>query len=186
MIFSRSFFWLAVAALLAPQAAFAAAEGGMGFVWEAANLLLLLTVLFFAARKPVSAYLADRRHGIVADMESSEKLLLDAEERLADWGRRADGVEDETAEIRRAARAAAEAEAAGIVADAEATAERIKNGAQAAIDSELRRARAALQQDAAELAVSLAGDLLRDNVTDADQDRLVDEFATRLERGEAA
>ena len=51
----------------------------------------------------------------------------------------------------------------------------------AAIDQELRRAREELRDEASDLAVELAAGLLRERVTDADRDRLMDEFIARVE-----
>lgn len=179
---------LTVAAwLLLPAAGHAAAvgaEGVGGFLWEVANLLLLLVVLFLAARKPVTAYLSDRRRGITRDMESAKQLLDDAEARLAEWSARADRLEDEVAEIKATARKAAEREREAMLEEARATAERIRRSATGAVDRELRMARAELQREAAELAVDMAGRRLRDEITDRDRQRLFDEFVQRVEREE--
>ena len=74
-----------------------------------------------------------------------------------------------------------EEESERILADARKTAERIAADAGAAVDQELLRAKRALRAEAADLALQLAADILREHVTDADQERLVDEFITRVE-----
>jgi F-type H+-transporting ATPase subunit b len=167
-----------------PTAARAAAEGGSGFLFEVMNLVLLLGVLGFLTRKPISNYLAERRDTIRNNIESAEKLYQDAESRLAEWQERAAGLDAEVESIREAARKSAEHEAATVLADARATAERIQASAHATVERELRRARAALRDEAANLAVELAAGQLREQVTDADRDRLVDEFVSRIESGE--
>ena len=173
-------------ALALPGAAWAATVGGEStadFLWELANLALLIGVIVYFARKPVQNYLAERRDAVRNNLETSEKLLKDAEERLREWSRRAAGLDAEVVSIREAARKAAEQEAAGIVADAEATATRIRANAHVAVESEVRRARDRLRAEAGELAVTLASELLRQQVTDADRDRLVDEFVSKVEQG---
>ena len=52
-----------------------------------------------------------------------------------------------------------------------------------AIDHELRRARASLRDEAADLALQLAAEALRARVTDEDRARLVDEFIDTIEAG---
>ena len=176
------------AGLLLPTAVHAAAvgtEGIGGLLWEVGNLLLLLVVLFLAARKPVTAYLADRRRGIAQDIDGARQLLEDAEARLAEWSARADRLEDEVAEIKAATRKAAEREREAMLEEARATAERIRRSATGAVDRELRMARAELQRDAAELAVEIAGHKLREEITDRDRQRLLDEFVERVEHEEA-
>jgi len=171
--------------LLAPELAFASEESGGGshFFWEWANLVLLVVVLVFVARKPVLAYLADRRSDIEGNIEGAEKLFSDAKTRLAEWNARADQLDNEVAEIKRSAKAAAEQERDRLIADARETAERIKGNAQSAVAREVRRAREELRSEATSLAVELAENLLREQVSDADQARLVDEFVTRVESG---
>ena len=157
--------------------------GGSHFFWEWLNLLTLVAVLFFLARKPVMSYLADRRARIESDLASASKLLGDAEASLADWNARAARLDDEAAEIRRAARDAAEHERERILTDARAVAERIQRDAHSALERELQRARARLRTEVGDLAIELAEKLLREQVQGADRDRLVDEFVTHLEQG---
>jgi F-type H+-transporting ATPase subunit b len=164
-------------------AAYFAPEGVAEILWEVASLSLLLAVLVYLARKPVLNYLADRRDTIRNSIETSEKLLTDAEESLAGWQQRAAGLEVEVESIREAVRKSARGEAEGILSEAEATAERIRANARSTVEGELRRAREALRREAADLAIELAASQLRDQVTDADRDRLVDEFVTHIERG---
>jgi F-type H+-transporting ATPase subunit b len=87
----------------------------------------------------------------------------------------------EVEEIRELAGRRAEEEAERILADARATALRIRNDAQAAVAQELRRARVELREEAADLALEIAARKLTDQVVDADRERLMDEFITRVE-----
>lgn len=157
------------------------AEGGSAFLWEWANLLLLLAALFYFGRKPVMSYLAERRSAIERDLRSAQELLREAESRLRDWTARAAKLDEEVAGIQRLARETAEQEAARILADARAAAERIGRDAAAAVQREGERARARLRQEAADLAVASAERLLRAQIQPADGDRLFEEFVARIE-----
>jgi F-type H+-transporting ATPase subunit b len=99
---------------------------------------------------------------------------VDLQRRLVDLSSEVEDIHERT--TRRA-----EEESERILADARATAERIRNDAQAAIDQELRRAKAELRDEAATIALELAAQKLSDNVSDADRERLMDEFITRVE-----
>jgi F-type H+-transporting ATPase subunit b len=94
-------------------------------------------------------------------------------------------LESELAEIRETSRQRAAAEREHILADAAAGAERIRREALETVDQELRRARAQLRREAADLAVELASEALRRQVSSADQDRLLDEFVAAIERAPA-
>jgi F-type H+-transporting ATPase subunit b len=171
--------------LLAASPAAASEEGGglMEFVWEAGNLLLLLGVLVYLGRKPVLNYMSERRLRIQDNLASSERLLKEAEARLSEWNQKASKLDVEVEELRQMARERAEQEKAQILEDARVTAERIKRDAASGVDREVERAKQALRDEAADLAVELAGKLLQEQVTDGDRDRLVDEFVAEIEAG---
>jgi len=177
----KAFAWLLVAT---PALA---AGGGDGenktveLVWQAVNLALLLTVLYFVARKPITAYFADRRQEIQRDIQTADQLLADSSRQFAQWQDKLTELEQEVQTIRDETRRRAEDEREQIIAAAHDSAERIKNDAVAAVDQELRRAHAELREEAATLAVDLAQAMLVDQVDDRDRDRLMDEFITSVE-----
>jgi F-type H+-transporting ATPase subunit b len=167
----------------------AASEEGKSlteFALEVGNLLLLLGVLVYLGRKPVQNFLSERRQRIQDNLASSERLLKEAEGRLAEWTQRAERLGDEVEELRRAGRERAEQERSKILEDARLTAERIKRDAASGVAREVERAKQALREEAAELAIELAGKLLQQQVTEGDRDRLVDEFVAEIEAGTAA
>jgi F-type H+-transporting ATPase subunit b len=175
----------AILPLLAASSAAASEEGGglVEFAWEAGNLLLLLGVLVYLGRKPVLNHLKERRQRIRDNLASSERLLKEAEARLAEWTQKAARLDEEIEEVRRISRERAEQERTQILEDARATAERIKRDAASGVDREVERAKQALRDEAADLSVELAGKLLQEHVSDGDRDRLVDEFVAEVEAG---
>jgi F-type H+-transporting ATPase subunit b len=175
---------LVVTLVTLAQPAFAESEGGHGgsVLWQIANLLLLVGVLIYFARKPALAFLASRRDTISKNLESSAQLLAESERRLAEWNQKAVHLDQEVSAIRDAIRRAAETERDRILADARASAERLLESARAVAERELHQAREALRREAADLAVELAAKILREQVNDGDRTRLVDEFIGRVER----
>ncbi len=171
---------LAVVSLASPALA-SEGEGG-GLFFPILNFVLLIAVLVYFTRKPVRDFFNARRAAIQDDLQSAAELRREAEERYAKWQRKLADLEAELEQIRATSRERAEAERENILADANATAERIRSDAAAAIEQELRRSRDLLREEAADLAVELAGNLLREHVTDADRERLVTEFIERIER----
>lgn len=185
---------------LAPFTAFAAEEAHEGahasghdaaaeaahkreFTYEVINLAILIAALVYFARKPVQSYLATRRDTIAKNIASSEQLLKDAERKLGEWNARAARLDADVEAILESTRKSAETEKSRILVDAEATAARIRQNASGVVERELRAARETLREEAAELAVSLAGKLLREQVNAADRDRLADEFIAKIESG---
>jgi F-type H+-transporting ATPase subunit b len=150
-------------------------------VWPAVNLLILLAALVYFGRQPIRAFFATRQERIRGDLDAAAAALSEAEARHTNWQRKLTQLDAEMARIREQARERAEAERKHILADASASAERIRNDARTAVDQELRRAREELRREAAELAVELAAEMLRARVNDADRSRLVDDFIETIE-----
>ena len=172
--------WLAAPALAAEDAHGADASA---FLWQLANLALLLTVLFVFARKPVRRFFADRREGIRSELDEASELLTQAEARFTHWQRKLVDLDTELEQIRTTARHRAQEERAHILRDAQAAAERIQQDAATAVEQGLRRARTELREEAVDLAIELATSLLREQVNAADRKRLIEEFISRVEQG---
>ena len=176
-----------LAALLTAAAlpAFAADDGhgggGKELFFQALNLAILLGVLVSSAPTPLKAFFAARRTQIKGDVDAAAALLGDAETRYAEWQRRLIDLDNESETIRSDGRRRAEEEAQGILAEAQAAAERIHRDAEAAVEQELRRAQARLREEAATLATEMAERILKEQLGAADKERLMDEFSTRVE-----
>jgi F-type H+-transporting ATPase subunit b len=183
--------WIALVcpcALVLAGPAFAAGGGeedvAKDLLYRVLNLAILLGVLVYFARKPIQGFFSDRRNQIRDSLGAATELCRRAEARYSKWQRRLADLEDELASIRGTARERAEREREQIIADARAAAERIKHDARSAVDQEVRRAKAQLRDEASELAVELAAEILREQVTTRDRERLFDEFLERIERTE--
>jgi F-type H+-transporting ATPase subunit b len=175
-----------IAGILAVASPALAAGGGSGpsaseLIWQAVNLALLLGVLFAVARKPITAYFAERREQIKNDIKSADKLLTESKKQFSEWQGKLVELEAEVQTIRDETRQRAQDERDQIVAAAHDSAERIRSDAVAAVDQELRRAQVELREEAANLAVDLAASIITEQVDDRDRDRLLDEFITRVE-----
>lgn len=150
-------------------------------IYQGLNLALLLGVLFYFGRKPISEFFSNRRSEIHSELNEAARLLAEAEQRNSELQRRLVDLGSEIEEIREEAGRRAEEEAERILADANATAERIRRDAQAGVAQELRRAQSALRDEAADLALEMATRKLSEQVGEADRERLVDEFILRVE-----
>jgi F-type H+-transporting ATPase subunit b len=150
-------------------------------IYQGLNLALLLGVLFYFGRKPISEFFSSRRSEIHSELSEAADLLAQAEQRNSELQRRLVDLGSEIEEIREEAGRRAEEEAERILADAHATAERIRSDAQAGVAQELRRAQSELREEAADLALEIAARKLSEQVGETDRERLVDEFILRVE-----
>ncbi len=158
----------------------------MEAIYQGINLVIILGIIIYFGRKPVTEYLSDRKSQITNDLDSAAQLLSEAEARNAELQRKLVDLESQVEEIRENTRRRAEEESERIIAEANKTAERIQSDAALAINQELSRAQRELRKEASELALELAGRLLQEHVSESDRERLLDEFITRVEPGPEA
>ena len=162
-------------------AAEAGASGGLviNFFWiivSAANFLFFLFIIWLLAFRPLGAMLSARRTRI-------EQGLQDAEQARTDRARAADERASVLAESRREAneilaraqRVAQETRDADIAATREEL-ERLRTRATGEIEAEKQRAIADLRAEVVDLALSAAGKVVGESMTDQRQRRLVEEF----------
>ena len=178
---------LALALWLLPATALAASgQGGHGetswtvLALHALNFAFLLFLLYRFARKPLLDYLAQRSQNIRSEIKAAASRLREAERELSELRARLAGFEQEARQMAERAAEQAEREKTATVARARETAQRVREDAQRVAGQEVERARQELRAEAAELATSWAREILREQLTAADDKRLVGEFIERL------
>ncbi|MFQ5514354.1 MAG: ATP synthase F0 subunit B [Myxococcota bacterium] len=145
------------------------------------NTLVLALILIRFAGRPIRDFLIQRSRGIRREIETSEARLSEARRALEELQARLERFEAEAQGIVAEMAAQAEAERVRAIERARATAERIRDEARRMAEQEIERARRELQNEAAELAATLAKELLRETLGPEDDRRLVREFVERLE-----
>jgi F-type H+-transporting ATPase subunit b len=172
--------------LLAPAIALASEGGESGVLvsalWHLANFVIFIAVLLWFAGPRLRAYLFQRRREIESQLEEARRLRADAEARDAEWRRKLEGLEAEIARMTGEARELGRAEREKIVLQAREQAERIRQDAERTAAHEIARARTELREEAVRLAMGVAERMVRENVNDEDQRRLVDEYLRSLGR----
>jgi F-type H+-transporting ATPase subunit b len=143
---------------------------------HAFNLALLLGLLGFLLRGRIRDALADRSVRIKREMDEINDLRKVAQERYTEIEARLQGYDKKLGELKADAEQEAAAEAKEIAARAERDALQIQKAAERTIRDETIRARQALRHDAVELAVKLAEEQLKQQITEEDQRRFASEF----------
>jgi F-type H+-transporting ATPase subunit b len=175
------------AALADPSIAAAAAEGGSGDKWGVwltigrfFNLAVLIGVLVWVGRRPLSSFFAARTRGIHEQLAQAETARRAAEAKLAEMEARMGGLDGELRELKATAEREAQAESARLAAEAERDAQKIVARARQEIEGLTRVAQLELKAHAAELSVELAERMLRSEIDDADRGRLFERFVDGL------
>ncbi len=170
----------------AGSAAAAQGTGGQaGIPWgeifkQAVNFSILVGVLFYFLRKPVSAYLKERSELLAKSIEEAAQAKTSAMERLAAIEARMVKLSDEIAEMNRKMETEADAEAKKLVEAAQTEIERLHVQVKFAAEQEVKKAKSELRREASELSARAAEEIVSKTITPEDQDRMVRENIDRI------
>ncbi len=144
------------------------------------NFLVLVGLLFFLLRKPAAQFLGERIKGIREQLAELEQKKIEAEKKLAEYTRRLEAMSSESDRIIEEYRRQGEAMRDNILKAAEVAAAKLESQARRNIEHEFKKARIELEMEIMEKAISRAEDMLRKNITDQDQERLVGEYIDKV------
>lgn len=167
------------AVLLAAEAS----ENGWGLWFDAGrlfNLVLVVAVVVMATRKPLADFLAGRSESIREQLAEAQKARREAEAKLAEMEERMGRLDEELRAMRGEAERQAQEEYRRLEGQAEREAEKVLERAREEIAGMTRAARIELQRHTAELAVKLAEDKIRREISEEDRTRLFAGFVERL------
>lgn len=160
-------------------------HGSKGWVatdtYRVMNFLVLVGVLFFLLRKPISQFFSARIKGIegqLSELETKQKAarqkLEEYTEKLAQLDKEGKKIVDDY--IRQGNEAKER-----ILKEAGSAADKLKEQARRNIDYEINQAKLRLQEEVLEKAIMKAEDIIKNEITIEDHDRLVDEYLKKVE-----
>jgi F-type H+-transporting ATPase subunit b len=158
--------------------------GGTGWVstdtFRLMNFAVLLIVLIYILRKPVSQALSSRIKGIKEQLEDLEGRKAEAEKKLAEYNEKLAQLETEAESIvEEYIRQGHEAKTR-ILKEAESSAEKIEAQARRNIEYEFERTKQTLQEEIFEASLKKAEEIIKEKFSENDQDRMVDEYLKKV------
>lgn len=178
-----------VSVLLAFGSVWASSEGGQGegklnkkldLLWRTINFAVLAGIVIFLVRKPIAQGLASRRQGIQDQLDDLEKQKQDAERQLAGYKEKLRVLDKEVEKILAEYIREGEAAKGKIIEEAKVAAEKLQEQAKKSIEHEFHKAKQQLKAEMAEQAVATAEELIKKHIKDEDQERLIDEYLTKV------
>lgn len=157
----------------------------VGLAYLVINFLVLAFLLHRLLIRKLVADNVARHESIKAQVTAAQQAMSEAEAVLSDYRRRLDRLDQETREILEQARGGAEADRQRLFTEARAEVERFKAQAMAAAQREVQARRGAVEAEVLDRAITRAEEILRARFTDADQVRLVDDYAVEVAGGPA-
>lgn len=163
-----------------------ASEGGGGFNWRfvfehTVNLLLLLGVIFYFVKTPIKSFLVERRSTISSEIDKAQRAITQAKESYEKYAEKFKGIEGEIASLKEALRKQGKNEREEIIKQAGATGELLSKEAKEMIELETLRARREIQSEVVTLAVKIAENIIKQNLGEADKERLLEQFTKNIE-----
>lgn len=144
------------------------------------NFAVLAIALFFLLRKPISQALSGRIQGIQDQLDDLEARKKQAEAELAEYNEKLSLLDREAERIVAEYIDQGKEAKARILKEAEAAAQKIEDQARRNIEYEFKQAREKLQTDVLEKALVKAESMIKENFTADDQDRLVNEYISKV------
>ena len=150
------------------------------FLFRVVNFVLVFGVIAKLAGKKIVAFFRGRSQGIENQLSDLDVRKADAAKRLADIEASISNLAEEKAKIEEEYRRQGEALRDSIIAAAEAKAVQIREQAVAAAEAEGRVAAQKLRAELADAVVGAATAMLEKKLTAKDQEKLVDEYLTKV------
>ena len=156
--------------------------GGMilGMGWPVANFIIFIGILYYFLNQPIREYLTTRDATIRKDLVEAAELRAAATTQLAAIEQKVQALPGELAALRTRGAEDIKAEEQRIAAQAAADRDRLLEQTRREIELQVRLAKKEILEHAANLSVQLASERLKNEVTPADQDRLVDRYLTQV------
>lgn len=144
------------------------------------NFVVLAGGLFFLIRKPVAQAMGSRIKSIKDQLTELESQKKNAEKTLAQFNEKISHLEQEALKIVAQYEEQGKAARQRILEEAAAAAQKLEEQARKNIEHEFNTARVKLQAEIIEKALVKAEAIVNKSITSDDQERLVDEYITKV------
>ena len=149
-------------------------------LWRTLNFAVLIIVLIKVLSKPLANGLRARQQSIKEQFTDLEERKAEADKAYQTYEEKLAAIDQEVSDIIKAAVAQGEAEKERIIEEANRAAADIKRQAEMAIQHELTQAKLQLREEVANQAVLMAEELIRKNLQEADQVKLIEDYLAKV------
>ncbi len=178
------FFGFSLSTALSASGGDSGSKGWISTDWfRVMNFAVLVIVLVYVLRKPLSQALGARIKGIKNQLEDVEARKAEAEKQLAEYNQKLSRLEKESEKIVEDYIKQGNEAKARILKEAESAAEKLQVQARRNIEHEFKQAKLKLQEEIFETSLAKAEEIIIGKISGEDQDRLVDEYLRKVEAG---
>ena len=148
--------------------------------WPFWNFVIYAIIIAKFAVPRAREFLKTRREEVVSAISQATAKKQTAEARVSEYKAKLAGLDKEIQSIHATLRNEAEREKSKLISEAQAMAVKIKEDANFLADQEVKIARQRIREELANQAEATARELVRHNLSPADQSRLVQEFIQNI------
>jgi len=156
-----------------------------GVGWMIVNFAIFAYLLVRLGKKPIQKYFLERHHAVRHAIEEAQKVKASAEEIVKTYSERLAHLDAEVDKIVAAFEDEGKLEQSRILSAAEKAAEKIKRDATLVIEQEQVRHQLEMRREAVGMAMEMAEKILSEKLSDADRQRIDQEYIENL-RGMSA
>jgi len=150
------------------------------FLWRILNIAVLIWVIIKFAGKPVREFFANRSETLRKGVQEAQEAKAEAERIFTEYQAKLDGLEGELKAMEAKASLEAEREQERMRQETEILVAKLKQQARQMADQEVASAQRSLRNEAAKLAVEVAERLVKENVSDSDRQRMVENYLEKV------
>lgn len=158
-------------------------EGGANmkeFMFKVINFSVLVGLIWWLLSKKIKEFFVGRRVEIRAEMDDTEAQKAEARRKYEEYSSRLTKMTEEISGIADIIKDQGQAEKEKIIADAKKAAEKMQEDTKARMEQEFQKGSAALRLEAAQLAVEMAEEILRKNITAQDHNDMVRDYLDKV------
>jgi F0F1-type ATP synthase membrane subunit b/b' len=150
------------------------------YVSQLINFGVLLAIFYIFGKKPISEGLTARRASVAKQIEEAQKMKKEADARAKTYQAKLDSLDADLATTKAALVEAGKGERDRIIKEAEEKAGRMARDAKEQIEQEAKQMQQDLVRETVEIAMAAAEEILKHKITQADHERLADEYLSSL------
>ncbi|MCH5162533.1 MAG: ATP synthase F0 subunit B [Clostridiales bacterium] len=148
------------------------------------NLVILLVILGLLLYKPIKKMLKNKRDSLNSVYDENEKLKSESEKLQADYDKKVEELQTESARLSAEVAETAQARADAIIGEAQAKAKSIVDAAKKDALVQKEQLKTEYRDSVNELAVGIAQKLLEREITEADNAALIEQALSEWEESE--
>jgi len=152
----------------------------LDLVKKAFNFFVLIGLLYWLLAAKIKDFFTGRRAEIKESLEKAVEKKSEAEKKYREYSEKIDKASTEIDGIIDMIKAQGVTEKQKIIEDAERTAKKMKEDAQARIEQEMKKAADQLKAQSVELSVKMAEEILKKSITAEDHKAMVKEYIDKV------